>query len=63
VPDVCPLCGADWVFAMVEVGERSSASVLSLQNALRQFGMHLHVSANGEFRICSKSFEEIKEKP
>ena len=62
VPAVCPFCGADWVFAMVELGEPSSASVVSLQSALRQLGLHLHVSATGEFRICSKSFEAIKEK-
>ena len=62
VPVICPACGSPWITVAVDAGEDAAASASSIHRALQQCGLHLHVSAAGQLRICRRSFEEIKEK-
>jgi hypothetical protein len=59
-PENCPDCGSPWITVTAHTGENAVANVASIQRALQQCGAHMCVSATGEFRICSKSFEEIR---
>ena len=61
-PVACPACGSPWITVAVDAGEDAAASASSIHRALQQCGLHLHVSAAGQLRICRRSFEEIKEK-
>jgi hypothetical protein len=59
-PANCPDCGAPWITVAAHTGENATANVASIHRALQQCGAHMHVSATGKLRICSKSFEEIR---
>jgi hypothetical protein len=58
----CEMCGSDWVQVAVQGCPDTLGSDNHIHRALEQAGMHLHVSANGELRICRKSLEDLKEK-
>jgi len=53
---VCSNCGAPWI----EVMGLDGADTDAIYRALLQHGLHLHASAAGPLRICSKSLEEIR---
>ena len=59
-PENCPVCGAPWVTVAAQAGESVGANTASIHRALQQSGAHVYVSATGELRICSKSFEEFR---
>lgn len=59
-PPVCPDCGAPWITVTAQGGEVGASGPNAIYRALKQHGLHLHVSPTGQLRICSKSFEEIR---
>lgn len=58
----CEMCGSPWIQVAVLDCPDALASANTIHRALEQAGLHLHVSANGELRLCRKSLEDLKEK-
>lgn len=61
-PPACSTCGSPWMTIVELEGGNTAPSVTTIHRALRQYGLHLHVSADGQLSICRRSFEQIKEK-
>ena len=61
VPPGCPMCGGSWDFVIAQPSDQTPASAQALQSMLRNAGIHLHLSEDGELRICGQSFQLFKE--
>ena len=61
-PATCPTCGSPWITRVAPADGDAPTSIDSIHRALQQSGLHVQVTPAGQFLICQRSFEELKEK-
>ena len=61
-PAACPTCGSPWITRVAPADGDAPAGIDSIHRALQQSGLHVQVTPAGQFLICQRSFEELKEK-
>jgi len=62
IPTACPTCGSPWITIAARGDGDVPTSVDRIHHALQQSGLHVQVTPAGQFLICQRSFEELKEK-
>lgn len=60
-PDVCPHCGAAWLPDFGTALREAHVGVELLQIAIRDRRLHLHSLPDGQFRVCERSFQTMRE--
>ena len=61
-PAACPTCGSPWITRVAPADGDAPAGIDHIRRALQQSGLHVQVTPAGQFLICQRSFEELKEK-
>jgi hypothetical protein len=60
-PEVCPECGASWIFNFAEALKSFPIPLGQLQAAILDRRLHSHWLPDGQFWVCERSLKNMKE--